>query len=80
VALDSLTDCERTMLHLERHWYNTASGKELAVETHLGLKPTRYYQLLNRLIRREAALVYDPVTVNRLRRVSTGDGSGRAAP
>jgi hypothetical protein len=33
-----------------------------------GLTPTRYAQLLNRLIDSQAALAHDPHTVNRLRR------------
>jgi len=34
-----------------------------------GLSPARYYQLLNRLIDRPEALQYDPVLVQRLRRL-----------
>ncbi|MCV7173871.1 DUF3263 domain-containing protein [Mycobacterium manitobense] len=44
-------------------------GKEAAIDEQLGLKAVRYYQLLNRLLTREAALAYAPVTVNRLRRL-----------
>ena len=34
------------------------------------MSPTRYYQLLNALLDDPRALAHDPVTVNRLRRVS----------
>lgn len=68
--MDSLTDQQRAMLDLEREWFATAGGKEDAVRS-LGLSPTRYYQLLVKLITSRAALEYDSVTVNRLRRMST---------
>ncbi|MEW2483623.1 DUF3263 domain-containing protein [Mycobacterium sp. NPDC049093] len=68
--MDPLTDQQRAMLDLEREWFATAGGKEDAVRV-LGLSPTRYYQLLVNLITSRAALEYDSVTVNRLRRVST---------
>lgn len=51
-------------------WFATAGGKEDAIRA-LGLSPTRFYQLLVNLIASRAALEYDSVTVNRLRRVST---------
>lgn len=68
--MDSLTDLQRTMLDLEREWFATVGGKEDAIRG-LGLSPTRYYQLLVNLITSRAALEYDSVTVNRLRRVLT---------
>lgn len=70
--MDSLTGQHRAMLDLEREWFATAGGKEDAIRG-LGLTPTRYYQLLVKLIASRAALEYDSVTVNRLRRVSTRD-------
>lgn len=70
MALDSLTERETAMLDLEAQWYATPGGKEAAIDEQLGLGVVRYYQLLNRLLTREAALAYDPVTVNRLRRVA----------
>lgn len=65
--MDSLTDQQRAMLDLEHQWFATASGKEDAIRA-LGMSPTRYYQKLNQLIATEAAVAYDPVTTNRLRR------------
>ncbi len=57
------------MLDLEAQWFGTAGGKELAIRQ-LGLSPVRYYQVLHRLIDSEAALLYNAVVVNRLRRLS----------
>ncbi|MBO0679159.1 DUF3263 domain-containing protein [Mycolicibacterium sp. S2-37] len=67
--MDSLTDRETSMLDLEEQWFTTPGAKEDAIRA-AGLSPVRYYQLLNRLIEREAALAYAPITANRLRRVS----------
>jgi hypothetical protein len=39
------------------------------VRARFGLSPARYYQLLNRLIDRPEALEYDPMLVQRLRRL-----------
>lgn len=78
MALDTLTDREQAMLDLETAWFQTACGKEDLIDEQLGLKPVRYYQLLNRLIEREAALAYAPVTVKRLRRVRTRASSSHA--
>lgn len=69
MALDSLTAQERAILDLEQQWWATAAEKEDAVRAN-GFTPTRYYQLLNQLIATERALVYAPVTVNRLKRMS----------
>jgi len=68
MALDTLTDQERAILDLEQQWWATAGGKESAIAA-LGLSPSRYCQLLNRLIATERALAYAAVTVNRLQRV-----------
>lgn len=57
------------ILDFERAWWKGASGKELAVRARFGLSPARYYQLLNRLIDRPEALEYDPMLVQRLRRL-----------
>lgn len=66
--MDTLTDRERAILDLERQWWSTAAGKEDAIRA-MGLTPTRYYQLLNRLVATERALSYAAVTVKRLRRI-----------
>ena len=69
--MGSLTDQDRAMLDLEREWWATQGGKESAIVERIGVNPVRYYQRLNHLGETESALAYDPVTVNRLRRVRT---------
>lgn len=73
--MDSLTDIERQMLDLEGQWWSTPGRKEAAISDRFGMSATRYYQLLNRLLGSQAALAYDPVTVNRLLRQRTGASS-----
>ncbi|WP_217236963.1 DUF3263 domain-containing protein [Streptomyces sp. AC555_RSS877] len=60
---------EREILALERRGFSGPGVKERAIREELGLAPVRYYQLLNALLDDERALAFDPVTVNRLRRV-----------
>jgi hypothetical protein len=71
MAVDTLTDIEQQMLDTEREWWATPGRKEAAISDRFGMSATRYYQLLNRLLGDRAALAYDPITVNRLRRVRT---------
>lgn len=66
---DELTDRDRAVLALEARYWRTPSAKEAAIREQLGLAPTRYYQLLSGLLDRPAALVHDPVLINRLRRL-----------
>ena len=58
-----------TFSPLERRGSPGPGAKERAIREELGMSPVRYYQLLNALLDDERALAYDPVTVNRLRRV-----------
>lgn len=60
---------ERDILALERRSFAGPGAKERAIREELGLAPVRYYQLLNALLDDQRALAFDPVTVNRLRRV-----------
>lgn len=66
---DDLTDLERAVLTFERQRWLHAGAKDEAVARTFDLTPARYYQLLNGLLDRPAALVYDPPLVNRLRRL-----------
>jgi hypothetical protein len=66
--MDSMTDIDRQMLDLEGEWWATPGRKEAAISDQFGMSATRYYQLLNRLLGSQAALAYDPVTMNRLQR------------
>ncbi|MCC3770373.1 DUF3263 domain-containing protein [Streptomyces sp. UNOC14_S4] len=69
MSLSELSERDRSVLAFERRSWAGAGAKERAIREELGLTPTRYYQLLNALLDDEAALAFDPVTVNRLRRV-----------
>jgi hypothetical protein len=57
------------ILAFERRWWKHAGAKEQAIRDTFDLSPTRYYQLVNTLLDRPAALAYDPVLVKRLRRL-----------
>ncbi|MEH3135922.1 MAG: DUF3263 domain-containing protein [Mycolicibacterium neoaurum] len=70
MALDSLNDQERAILDFEAGWWATAGGKEDEIRNQFGISPTRYYQQLVKLVTRRAALDYDPITANRLVRVT----------
>jgi hypothetical protein len=57
------------ILDFEREGHRSRIAKQLAVRARFGMSPARYYQLLNRLIDRPEALQYDPMLVQRLRRL-----------
>jgi Protein of unknown function (DUF3263) len=59
----------REILDFEREWWKARVPKEVAVRERFGISSSRYYQLLNRLIDRPEALQYDPMLVQRLRRL-----------
>ena len=74
-----LDDRARRILDFEREWWKYAGAKEQAVRERFDLSPTRYYQLLNRVIDDEAAVAYDPMLVKRLRRLRSARQRQRAA-
>jgi hypothetical protein len=59
----------REFLDFERDSWKAAQPKQRAVRDRFGISSARYYQLLNRLIDRPEALRYDPMLVQRLRRL-----------
>lgn len=67
--LMALSDVDRAMLDMEGQTWPHPGVKEDLIRERFDLSPTRYYQRLNALLRREDALAYAPVTVNRLRRL-----------
>ena len=67
--MDELTDRDRAVLALEARYWRTPGAKEAAIRGQLGLAPVRYYQLLNGLLDRPAAMEHDAVLINRLRRL-----------
>jgi Protein of unknown function (DUF3263) len=69
---DELTEPERAILDFEKRWWRRPGAKEQAIRETFDLSPTRYYQQLNALLDRPAAVAYDPALVNRLRRLRGG--------
>jgi hypothetical protein len=74
-----LDERSRRILDFEREWWKYAGAKEQAVRERFDVSPTRYYQLLNRVIDDEVALAYDPMLVKRLRRLRASRQRQRAA-
>lgn len=64
-----LSDRDRAILDFEGRWARHAGAKEEAIRDDLGLSPSRYYQLLGRLIDTAEAQRHDPMLVKRLRRM-----------
>jgi len=69
VPAGDLTEREQRMLHFEQRWWQYAGAKEQAIREQFDMSATRYYQILNALIDRPAALAADPMLVKRLRRM-----------
>lgn len=69
---DSLSDRDRAILDLAAQRWNYAGSLEPRVRDDLGISLTRFWQVVNRLIDSEDALAYNPVVVNRLRRIRSG--------
>jgi hypothetical protein len=68
---DELTERDIEMLDFERTWWKHAGVKEQAIRDRFDMSATRYYQLLNELLERPAALTHDPILVKRLKRLRT---------
>jgi Protein of unknown function (DUF3263) len=64
----ALSELEMRVLAFERSWWRSPGAKEQEILDALGMTATRYYQILNELIDRQEALVFDPALVTRLRR------------
>jgi hypothetical protein len=75
----ALTDRDRKILVFERQWWSYAGAKDRAIREEFGLSTTRYYQLVNQLIDKRAALEADPMLVKRLRRLRAGRLRKRSA-
>ncbi|MFI8854108.1 DUF3263 domain-containing protein [Streptomyces sp. 891-h] len=68
-ARAGLSDEDRAVLAFAARGWASPGEKERAIRERLGMSPVRYYQQLNALLDDERALAFDPVTVNRLRRL-----------
>jgi hypothetical protein len=75
----ALSERDRQVLAFERQWWKYAGAKEQAIRELFDMSATRYYQVLNALIDRPEALVFDPMLVKRLRRLRAARQRARSA-
>ena len=74
-----LSELEIKMLEFERTWWRHAGAKESSIKELFNLTPPAYYQLLNNLIERPAALMAEPLLVKRLLRLREQRTSSRSS-
>ena len=74
-----MTRRDREILSFERQWWKYAGAKEQAIRDLFDMSATRYYQVLNALIDKPAAVAADPMLVKRLRRLRASRQRTRAA-
>jgi len=67
------------ILAFERQWWKFPGAKEQAIRDKFQMSATRYYQVLNALIDKPAALAQDPLLVKRLRRLRASRQRSRSA-
>ena len=67
--MEQLSEQDKRILDFERSWWKHAGVKEQAIKDHFEVSATRYYQILNELLEKPAALDYDPILVKRLKRL-----------
>ena len=68
-AVEPLTDLETAVLTFAVRTFRHAGVREEAITVELGLTPWRYEQILGQVLDNPAALVAEPMLVNRLRRL-----------
>ena len=78
-ASAGLSEFEIKMLDFERTWWRHAGAKESSIKELFNLTPPAYYQLLNNLIDKPAALMADPILVARLLRLRDSRNQGRSS-
>ena len=76
---EELDQRSRDVLDFEREAWKLTVTKERAIRERFGFSPSRYHQLLHRIIDRPEALAYDPMVVRRLRRVREARRRARTA-
>ncbi len=75
--MTELSDRDRAILAFETRWAGRTGSKEDAILSEFHVSPTRYYQLLNALIEKPAALEAEPMLVSRLLRLRDRGAFGR---
>ena len=78
-ARSALDERSRDVIDFEREAWKLTVTKERAIRERFGFSPSRYHQLLHRIIDRPEALAYDPMVVRRLRRVREARRRARTA-
>ena len=78
-ATTGLSEFEVKMLEFERSCWRHAGVKESSIKELFNLTPPAYYQLLNNLIDREAAVMAEPILVKRLRRLRDSRTQARSS-
>lgn len=63
-----MTETDRAVLDMEGRFWKHTGTKEAAIRAELDMTPTRYYQVLVRLLDDPEALAYAPFVIYRLRR------------
>lgn len=66
--VDALPPQAEAVLEFATRWWRTAGARDEALRVELHLTPTRYFQILNRLIDDEQAVQRYPLLTERLRR------------
>lgn len=66
---EELSDLELRILEFEHRWYRHRGEKHVDLSREFGISPIRYFQILNHVIDKPAAVVVEPTLVNRLRRL-----------
>ncbi|WP_199431395.1 DUF3263 domain-containing protein [Qaidamihabitans albus] len=77
--VEGLSQREQAVLAFERQWWKYAGAKERGIRELFGMSPTRYYQILNKLIEKPEAMRADPMLVKRLRKTRVSRQRTRAA-
>ncbi len=75
----TLSQRESAILDFEKCWWQARASKEIEIRERFDMSASRYYQILNALIDRPEALVYDPLLVKRLRRLREQRQRNRSA-
>jgi hypothetical protein len=75
----ALEQRDRDLLDFEREAWKLRLPKERAIRERFGFSSARYHQLMNRVIDRPEALIYDPMLVRRLRRIRDARRRKRSA-
>lgn len=74
-----LTELQRDVLRFERQNFSSVGAKDEAIRARFALPAARYYQVLNGTLEEPAALVFDPMLINRLIRLRETRTTARQA-